>query len=225
MSFSSGCAAQEQQLIVNSSMSEYGCITNTRTFAETTALYQPDMTGVFSGGLVYEYAQEENNYGLVNINGNSVSPVGSQMTDLENALAGVQDPSNGGGYTTDNGPQDCPPQGDNWDTSPYSGSQLPAFPSGAAKYMRDGAGKGPGLGGSGSQEAGTGDVGTAGPGAGSVTATYGSGPTGGSTSGSSSASSSSAAAIPLVLIHSDLRPMMACGIVAALSFSIGAVLL
>lgn len=210
-------------------MSEYGCITNTRTFAETTALYQTDMTGVFSGGLVYEYAQEENNYGLVEISGSSVSEVGSQMDDLEKALAGVQDPSDGGGYSTDNGPQDCPPQGDNWDTSPYSGTQLPAMPTGAAKYMQNGAGKGPGLGGSGSQEAGTGEVGTAGAGAGSVTATYGSGPTGGSGSGSSSgsdgASSSSAAAVPLMMAHSDLRPVMACGIVGVLCFAFGALLL
>lgn len=35
--------------------SEYGCIKpGPRTFGETTGLFQTDMTGVFSGGLVYE---------------------------------------------------------------------------------------------------------------------------------------------------------------------------
>lgn len=36
--------------------SEYGCIKpGPRTFQEVPALLQPDMTGVFSGGLIYEY--------------------------------------------------------------------------------------------------------------------------------------------------------------------------
>ena len=80
-------------LTIDFSMSEYGCITNTRTFTETTALYQTDMTSVFSGGLVYEYSQEGNDYGLVTISGSSVTPVGSQFSDLASALAGVSNPS------------------------------------------------------------------------------------------------------------------------------------
>jgi 1,3-beta-glucanosyltransferase GAS3 len=50
--------------------SEYGCNKVTpRIFTEVQALYGINMTGVFSGGLVYEYSQEESNYGLVVING------------------------------------------------------------------------------------------------------------------------------------------------------------
>lgn len=46
--------------------SEYGCNeVQPRVFQEVEALYSPDMIGVFSGGLVYEFSQEPNNYGLV----------------------------------------------------------------------------------------------------------------------------------------------------------------
>lgn len=34
-------------------------------------MYSTEMTGVFSGGLAYEFSQEPNNYGLVSINGTS----------------------------------------------------------------------------------------------------------------------------------------------------------
>jgi 1,3-beta-glucanosyltransferase GAS3 len=49
--------------------SEYGCNTQSpRPFDEVQAIYGPDMIGVFSGGLVYEYSQEVSNFGLVIIN-------------------------------------------------------------------------------------------------------------------------------------------------------------
>lgn len=48
--------------------SEYGCNTpSPRVFTEVGAIYGPEMTDVFSGGVVYEYTQEENNYGLADI--------------------------------------------------------------------------------------------------------------------------------------------------------------
>lgn len=46
--------------------SEYGCnAVQPRKFSEVQALYGEDMSQAFAGGLVYEYAQEENDYGLV----------------------------------------------------------------------------------------------------------------------------------------------------------------
>ncbi|KAK3315381.1 Glucanosyltransferase-domain-containing protein [Apodospora peruviana] len=48
--------------------SEYGCNDVTpRPFTEVSAIYGPQMTDTFSGGVVYEYVQERNNYGLVEI--------------------------------------------------------------------------------------------------------------------------------------------------------------
>lgn len=55
---------------------EYGCNQGGaagRTFTEVQALYGPNMSTVFSGGFVYEYFEEVNDYGLVSIDGNSVS--------------------------------------------------------------------------------------------------------------------------------------------------------
>jgi hypothetical protein len=63
--------------------SEYGCnkpIGVPRVFNEVAALYGKDMT-VLSGGLVYEYSQEEADYGLVIINDNSTV---SLLKDFDN---------------------------------------------------------------------------------------------------------------------------------------------
>lgn len=208
-------------------MSEYGCITNTRTFKETAELYKPEMTKVFSGGLVYEYSAEGNGYGIVTISGNSVTSVDSQFDDLKSALASVDNPSNGGGYSTDGKVQSCPEQQSDWDTKPFTGSALPAMPSGATKYMKNGAGDGPGLSGDGSQNAGGGSSSTASTGAGSVTATYGNGvaaSTGSASGSGSSSSASNSAASPMHMARADFAPLM-CGVLVFASMMFGAALL
>ncbi|KAF8984524.1 1,3-beta-glucanosyltransferase gas1 [Entomortierella lignicola] len=49
-------------------LSEYGCnLAPPRTFNEVKSIFGPDMTKAWSGGIVYEWSQEENNYGLVKI--------------------------------------------------------------------------------------------------------------------------------------------------------------
>ncbi|KAL2000203.1 hypothetical protein VTN02DRAFT_3416 [Thermoascus thermophilus] len=49
--------------------SEYGCNeVKPRTFTEVQAIYGEEMTQALSGGLVYEYTQEDNDYGLVQVN-------------------------------------------------------------------------------------------------------------------------------------------------------------
>ncbi|RKP29537.1 glycolipid anchored surface protein GAS1 [Metschnikowia bicuspidata] len=48
--------------------SEYGCNTvRPRLFTEVKSIFSPQMTGVFKGGLVYEFTEEPNNYGLVRV--------------------------------------------------------------------------------------------------------------------------------------------------------------
>jgi hypothetical protein len=159
-------------------LSEYGCNTNTRTFQEVAALYNTEMTGVYSGGLVYEYSEEPSNYGLVTINSDgSVSEL-ADFTALVNAFAGTPNPTGDGGYNANGGSSTCPPQSSTWNVT---NDDLPAIPSAAAALMKTGAGTGAGLTGAGSQNAGGTSTGTATPGSGSVTAT--------STSHKSSASS------------------------------------
>ncbi len=64
--------------------SEYGCnIVTPRIFTEVPVLYGPQMTGVMSGGLVYEWAQEVNNYGLVAIADNGTVNILQDYINLQ----------------------------------------------------------------------------------------------------------------------------------------------
>jgi len=133
-------------------LSEYGCITNTRKFEEVAALYSANMTSVYSGGLVYEYSQEASGYGLVTLSGSTVNEL-ADFTALQTALSNTPAPSGDGGYLSNGAASTCPPKNDpSW----VVGTNLiPNTPSGANTYFSNGAGKGPGLNGVGSQTSGT----------------------------------------------------------------------
>ncbi|KAK6582882.1 hypothetical protein PZA11_005290 [Diplocarpon coronariae] len=163
-------------------LSEYGCNTNTRKWEEVKSLYSEDMTPVYSGGLVYEYSQEESKYGLVTISGNTVTPL-DDFTALQSAFKATSNPSGDGGYNSTGGASNCPSKSANWEVE---NDDLPAIPSAAAALFKKGAGKGAGLDGAGSQNAG---------GASTGTATSGSSSSG--TSGSPATSTSKAAGAPL----------------------------
>lgn len=184
--------------------SEYGCVSTARDFSEVSVLYNTEMTSVFSGGLVYEYSDEGNGWGIVKIDGNSVSSVGNQLTLLQNALANTPDPSNGGGYSTNGVVQNCPPESANWQISPFSGSSLPATPTGALQYFQKGAGTPPGLTG-GSQDAPGGSTATASADAGKPSGTFG--------NGSPSSTASKGAAASTRPAPFELAPLV-CGMIA-----------
>lgn len=135
-------------------LSEYGCNLNKRDFSEVESLYSKEMTGVYSGGLVYEYSQEPSDYGLVEIKGSSPPSKLKDYNALKQAFASVKNPSGDGGYNKKGGSSKCPTkEGPAWDVN--GEEKLPALPSAAQKYMENGAGEGPGLGGSGSQTSGS----------------------------------------------------------------------
>ena len=192
-------------------LSEYGCNTNTRTFQEVGALYNTEMTSVYSGGLVYEYSEEGNNYGLVTINGNSVS-TNQDFQNLMEMYKNTSDPSGTGGYNATGGASGCPVyDSPNW---VVMNDSLPAIPAPAKQYFTQGAGPGPGLSGPGSQDAGTQSTGTATAGSGQVTPT---------STYSGSGSSATGSAGHLTVPQWSFAPVV-CGTVALLSGLFGILL-
>ncbi|KAG7418012.1 Glucanosyltransferase-domain-containing protein [Fusarium sp. MPI-SDFR-AT-0072] len=109
---------------------EYGCNEPDgaagRIFDETTALYEEKvMTDVFSGGIVYMYFQEANDYGLVKIskNGDAVKQKDfAQLQKKANAAnpSGVEEDS----YKPTGKAASCPEQSKNWKAN----SVLPPVP-------------------------------------------------------------------------------------------------
>lgn len=148
-------------------LSEYGCITNGRDFGEIAALMNSEMTSVYSGGLMYEYALEANKFGIASISGSSVSEL-PQFSKFASALSKNPAPTGDGGFTSTTNTQACPTSDAGW---LVSNTLLPAIPTGALAYMKSGAGDGPGLTGDGSQNSGETSTGYASPGSGSATAT------------------------------------------------------
>lgn len=179
-------------------------------------LYGTKMTPVYSGGLVYEYSQEDSNYGLVELNGNSVTER-SDFTALKNAYAGTKNPSGDGGYKSSGSPSTCPTKSKTWDVD-MKDNQLPALPSGASALFKNGAGAGPGLSGDGSQDSGSSDITLGNAADGAVT----SGATTPSSSGSSSASKGAAASVRVP--EFSFAPLV-CGAVVMVSSMFGGALL
>jgi len=109
--------------------SEFGCNTNgPREFVkEVAAMFGPDMNEVFSGGLMYEYSEEDNKYGIVTINSNQAVKKEPEFDNLQTAYSNVSPP----GISINSfkqGPSSasqCPAESSDWESS----TNLPPTPS------------------------------------------------------------------------------------------------
>jgi hypothetical protein len=102
---------------------EYGCIEGlpggptSRPFTEVEVLYG-NMTEVFSGGIVYEYFMGANEYGLVSLDGSSVSPY-PDFTSLQSQLASISPTiTQSSAYTPSNSAPSCPSATGTWEAQP-----------------------------------------------------------------------------------------------------------
>ncbi|EEB09287.1 sporulation specific 1,3-beta- glucanosyltransferase Gas4 [Schizosaccharomyces japonicus yFS275] len=126
-------------------LSEYGCnaveinedMTPNRPFTEVEAIYSPPMTDVFSGGLVYEYTAESNNYGLVVINKDGERQYSRNYYTLRKQFKKYGQASNGKKYLENGKPSVCPPNSTNF----TSWAVLPEMPEKAKVYFKKGAGR------------------------------------------------------------------------------------
>lgn len=120
--------------------SEYGCNDVTpRPFTEVGAIYSDQMTGVFSGGLVYEFSQEDHNYGLVQVYGNQSAHLLQDYHTLKDQYAKLDMDTVEGSKPSSSSPK--PPK---CETSLIKEKifnknfTLPAVPPGAQKLIDDG---------------------------------------------------------------------------------------
>ena len=81
--------AEFANLTVPVFFSEYGCNeVQPRRFTEVGAIFSDEMTDVWSGGIVYMYFEEENNYGLVSLDDNEVSTL-ADFNYLRSEMASI----------------------------------------------------------------------------------------------------------------------------------------
>ncbi|KAI9842922.1 MAG: beta-glucanosyltransferase [Sclerophora amabilis] len=200
-------------------LSEFGCVKNTREFNEVKALYSTKMSSVFSGGLVYEYSNEPDNpnYGLVKINGNNLKEL-EDYKALKTALAGAQDPEGDGGYKKSGKSSKCPATSKYWS---IEDNMIPTIPEPAQKFLDQGAGKGKGLSGPGSQTSGTPSEDTEDGGNEQTTESPSESDSGSSSGSSDGSSTSTAAAASLHIPEMSIAPML-CALVVLASSMVGA---
>ncbi|CAB11192.1 1,3-beta-glucanosyltransferase gas5 [Schizosaccharomyces pombe] len=180
-------------------LSEYGCNdvtkesdgTPDRPFDEVDAIFSSEMSSVFSGGLVYQYSEEGNNYGLVVIDGDNVT-ISKNYETLKEKYASAANYTGDGDYSSSPATLTCPA-----DDSYFTSFPLPTMPSEAKGFIESGAGQPLGFNAPSNQEFSANATALVSPGPHSVSttintnivqATISQSSTSGSSSGSSSAS-------------------------------------
>ncbi|KAL8376878.1 hypothetical protein RB595_007825 [Gaeumannomyces hyphopodioides] len=99
---------------------EYGCNegplkSEGRDFSDATALYSDAMTGVFSGGIVYMYYEEDNNYGLVKVDSSGSATTMKNYDALKKAVTAAKPKTiEMSSYTPSNKAAECPATHDKW---------------------------------------------------------------------------------------------------------------
>nr|POE48800.1 1,3-beta-glucanosyltransferase [Quercus suber] len=89
---------------------EYGCNTpSPRQFTEVGTLFGDDMSKVWSGGIVYMYFEEENNFGLATLGSDGAITTNQDFSYLSGQIATVS-PSGtqASAYSPSNSPAACP---------------------------------------------------------------------------------------------------------------------
>ncbi|KAK2049849.1 glycolipid anchored surface protein [Colletotrichum somersetense] len=108
---------------------EYGCNQpgggDSRIFQETTALYETEMTDVFSGGIVYMFHQEANDFGLVEIKDGQAKTMKNYDRLASRVLAANPTAIQMDSYEPSNSPAECPSAASNWEVQ---GDTLPPTP-------------------------------------------------------------------------------------------------
>ena len=97
------------------------------------------MTSVYSGGLMYEYAWEDNGYGIIKLPAAGASNVQEQpeFKKFASALAKFPAPSGNGGFTSTTHALACPTKNGGWLVEE---TELPVMPVEAKVVSVDDAG-------------------------------------------------------------------------------------